>query len=265
MSASFVVYIDESGDEGLRFGGGASGWFVLSAVVTRKSNDLETVKLVDTVRSQLGKAPGKPLHFRDLRHEHRVPFIDKIAAAPLRVVTVLVHKPSILAPEVFERPHLLYFYSVRHLLERVSWLCRDHRREEDGDGTAEIVFSNRSGMSYEALRQYMQVLEGQETSIDWSAVRCDQINAFTAGRRMGLQIADAVASGFFKAVEPSQYGHTEDRYARMLRPVVYNRQRCYQGYGLKFWPREAAGALGTPHFRWLQEVYAEMRRTLASR
>jgi hypothetical protein len=257
MSASFVVYIDESGDEGLRFGGGASGWFVLSAAITRKSTDLETVKLVDAVRAQLGKAPGKPLHFRDLRHEHRVPFIDKIASAPLRVVTVLVHKPSILEPEVFQRSHLLYFYSVRHLLERVSWLCRDHRRDGDGDGTAEIVFSNRSGMSYEELRQYMQLLQERETSIDWSAIRCDQINAFTAGRRMGLQIADAVASGFFKAVEPSQYGHTEDRYARMLRPIVYNRERCFQGYGLKFWPREVAGTFGGPHFRWLREVYAE--------
>ncbi len=103
----------------------------------------------------------------------------------------------------------------------------------------------------------MQRLQERETSIDWSAIRCDQINAFTAGRRMGLQIADAVASGFFKAVEPSQYGHTEDRYARMLRPIVYNRERCFQGYGLKFWPREVAGTLGAQHFRWLREVYAE--------
>ena len=72
---------------------------------------------------------------------------------------------------------------------------------------------------------------------------------------MGLQIADAIASGFFKAVEPSPYGHTEDRYARMLRPIVYHRQRCYQGYGLKFWPREAAATLGGRHFRWLREIY----------
>jgi hypothetical protein len=117
-------------------------------------------------------------------------------------------------------------------------------------------------MSHEELRQYMQLLQGRETSIDWSAIRCDQINAFTGGRRMGLQIADAIASGFFKAVEPSQYGHTEDRYARMLRPIVYHRQRCYQGYGLKFWPREVASALGTPHFRWLKEIYAERRQSL---
>jgi hypothetical protein len=54
--ASFVVYVDESGDEGFAFKEpytGSSHWFVLSAVVTHKCLDLETVKLVDEVRQHL--------------------------------------------------------------------------------------------------------------------------------------------------------------------------------------------------------------------
>jgi hypothetical protein len=47
------------------------------------------VKLVDEVRSQLGKAPQKPLRFRDLKHEQRLPFIGRIAAAKLRTISVL--------------------------------------------------------------------------------------------------------------------------------------------------------------------------------
>jgi hypothetical protein len=73
--ASFVVYIDESGDEGLNCAGNASSWFVLSAAITRKSRDLETVKVIDTVRELLKRPLKKPLHFRDLRHEHRLPFV----------------------------------------------------------------------------------------------------------------------------------------------------------------------------------------------
>ena len=38
MSASFVVYVDESGDEGFSFGQGSSDWFVLSAVITRAAS-----------------------------------------------------------------------------------------------------------------------------------------------------------------------------------------------------------------------------------
>lgn len=243
MAASYVVYVDESGDEGFSFEGGASRWFVLSAVVLRKSNELTTVKLVDEVRTLLGRPEKKPLHFRDLRHEHRLPFLDRIGRAPLRAINVLVHKPSILEPETFREGNRLYFYAVRLLLERVSWLCRDRRRDGDGDGTAEIVFSNRSGMSYEDLRAYLRLIAGQSTNVHWESLRCDEIVAYSAGRRMGLQIADALASSFFKAVEPSRFGHTEDRYVRMLRPVVYRSQGIYRGYGVKIWPREAEGNL----------------------
>ena len=37
MAASFVGYVDESGDEGFKFTAGSSAWFVLSAVITRKT------------------------------------------------------------------------------------------------------------------------------------------------------------------------------------------------------------------------------------
>lgn len=259
--ASFVVYIDESGDEGLNCAGNASSWFVLSAAITRKSRDLETVKVVDTVRELLKRPLKKPLHFRDLRHEHRLPFVSLLAQTHhLRAVSVLVHKPSILEPETFREPHRLYFYAVRHLLERVSWLCRDRRLPGDGDGSAEIIFSNRSGMSYEDLRQYFKLLEsGPPNTLDWSVIRCDQMQAFTAGRRMGLQIADAIASGFFKAVEPTHYGHTEDRYVRMLKPIVYHNRGRYAGYGVKIWPREAHGQSA---LSWLNEHYEQRQPPL---
>ena len=244
MSASFVVYVDESGDEGFAFGRGSSDWFVLSAVVTHKAKDLETVKLVDAVRTRLRRPDKKPLHFRDLRHEHRLVFVDAIGRAALRTVTVLAHKPSIPEPEIFQERYRLYFHSVRYLLERVSWFCRDQRPAHDtGDGSAEVIFSNRSGMSYEDLRQDMVALKLQtkarEAEIDWSGVKPHEISAYTAGKRMGLQRADAVASSFFYAVQPSQYGYMEGRYARMLKPVVYRHEGQPLGYGLKFWPREA--------------------------
>jgi hypothetical protein len=79
----------------------------------------------------------------------------------------------------------------------------------------------------------------QDVRIEWSVINPDAIAAYTAGRRMGLQIADAVASSFFYAVQPSHYGYIEGRYVRMLKPVVYHREGRHLGYGLKFWPREA--------------------------
>jgi hypothetical protein len=158
MGSSFMVYVDESGDDGFAWNRGGSAWFTLSAVVTRKSNDLEVVKLVDSVNMALARKIGTPLHFRKLRHEHKLPLIDTIARSRLRAVSVLVHKPSISAALKFRgKRHSLYFYAARYLLERVSWLCRDHRRPTEGDGRAEIIFSNRSEMKYEEFRDYLGV------------------------------------------------------------------------------------------------------------
>lgn len=257
MSATFVVYIDESGDEGFSFGKGSSDWFVLSAVITKKAHDIETVKLIDRVRGLLKKPEKKPFHFRDMKHEQRLPFIAEVAKADLRLVSVLVCKRLLKEPEKFQERYRLYFYAVRYLFERVSWYCRDHRSAHDiGDGSAELVFSNRSGMSYEEMQKYLQYLKDKtgplDIKIDWTAIVLNQITAFSAGRRMGLQIADAVAGGFFYAVQPSAYGFREDRYARLLRPVVYHRHGAFIGYGVKLWPKESEDLVRTEKgFEWL--------------
>lgn len=262
MSGTFVVYIDESGDEGFRFDRGSSEWFVLSAVVVRKARELATVKLVDAIRAKLGKPEKKPLHFRDLKHEQRLPFVDEIARAELRTLGVLVHKPTIEEPEKFQDRYRLYFYVARYLLERVSWYCRDHKTSRDaGDGSAEIIFSNRSGMSYEELRNYLEKLRTQTSFLDirieWSVLRPDRVIALTPGKRMGLQIADAVASSFWYAVESSQHGFTEDRYVRMLRPIVYHREGRYLGHGLKLWPKDVETRVKSDEkLAWTAENYA---------
>jgi hypothetical protein len=53
MTASFVAYVDESGDEGFKFlpnEQGSSRWFVLSAMVIRREKDLQVV--ADTLEAK---------------------------------------------------------------------------------------------------------------------------------------------------------------------------------------------------------------------
>ncbi|MDD3927965.1 MAG: DUF3800 domain-containing protein [bacterium] len=259
---TFRVYIDESGDEGFSFDNGSSKWFVVSAVITRKAQDMETVKLIDDVRALLNKPLRKPLHFRDLRHEHRLPLVDHIAGANLKVVSVMVYKPALSEPEKFRKNARLYFYTSRYLLERVSWYCRDHKTKHDiGNGCAEICFSNKAEIAYKNFREYLCLFKEQSSSratssIDWSVIDEARIVSCQPGRMMGLQIADAVASSLYYAVEKSQYGYTEDRYARILSPVTYNHNGRYIGYGLKFWPQEIERIINkgrTP--TWIRDHY----------
>lgn len=243
MSSSFVAYIDESGCEGFKFLAdeqGSSRWFVLSALVLRKENDLLAVELAKQARMLLKKPPKHPLHFRHLRHEQRVPLARLIGTASVRTVNVLIHKPSIKEPEVFQQQaYALYRYATRLLVERLSWLCRDNRKAGYGDGTVEIIFSNRSAMSYDDLRDYLERLQGgdeaAEVRVDWEVIRPTQVRAVNHDQLAGLQLADAVASGVYFGVNKNPFGETEDRYLRLLAPTIYRHKQRIEGYGLKFW------------------------------
>lgn len=241
MSNSFVAYIDESGDEGFTFrpdGSGSSRWLVLSALVMRQENDRLVVQVANEARKLLRKPPKHPLHFRDLKHEQRVALAKLIGQMPSRTVSVLIHKPSIPDPENFQREaYSLYRYASRLLLERVSWLCRDHKRKDVGNGQVELIYSNRSAMSYEDLRNYLEQLRlGKDVRIEWGVINPAAVRAVNHDQLAGLQLADAVATSAYYAVTPNFYGDTEDRYLRLLAPTIYRQDKNnMNGYGLKFW------------------------------
>ena len=250
MNPSFVVYIDESGDEGFVFNGDGSGssrWFVLSATVIRKVNDLQMVSCLKEVRNVLGKHPKTPLHFVDMKHEQRMPYIRRVGELPIRTVSVLIYKPLIAEPEKFQNTkYLLYRYATRMLLERVSWLCRAHRNADEGDGFAEIIFSNRSNMSYDDIRKYLRLLltqsenNPQQVQIDRAVIDPDRIRSVEHSKLAGLQVVDAVASGFHFAVKVNRYGETETGYLPHLKKTLYRHQKTVLGYGIKLWPEDFA-------------------------
>lgn len=50
------------------------------------------------------------------------------------------------------------------------------------------------------------------------------------------------------------YGGTPKAYLRLLKPVVYHRHGAFQGYGVKFWPKEVDDFLKKEaSMLWLKE------------
>lgn len=244
---SFRVYIDESGDEGFVFkpdNQGSSRWLILSAVVLRKSQDVDIVNLMRGIRAKLRRNPKQALHFYKMEHAQSVVYARMVGEATplLHTVSVLIHKPSISDPETFaSQKHSLYRHASRLLLERVSWFCREHHKPDEGNGTAEFIFSNRDQMSYDELRDYLRHLrdgpDREQTSIDWAVVNPDHVRAVQHEQMAGLQIADAVAHSLYDAASPNRFGDTEDKYARLILPTLYRHKGGKAiGYGLKFWP-----------------------------
>lgn len=264
--SAFRVYIDESGDEGFVFhpdGSGSSRWFVLSGVVVRRQDDIKLVHLLDEIRKRIKREPRTALHFRKLRHEQRVPFIRMIGESKLiRTISVIVSKVDIEDKEKFaSEPFLLYRYISRYLLERISWYCREQTKSSEIGGTAELIFSNRSAMSYDDLRNYVRLLKEKsdpfETSIDFGVIHPDNVRAVNHDQLAGLQMADAVASSFYYAVNQNAYGEVEDKYAQLLRPTFFRHRGTALGYGIKFWPASIEKlAAENPHLAWFKELDA---------
>jgi hypothetical protein len=130
--------------------------------------------------------------------------------------------------------------------------------EGEGDGTAEVIFSNRSIMSYENLRDYLRLLQAKgdplDVRIDWSVIVPGAVRAVNHDQLAGLQVADAIASSLYYATNLNRYGEAEDKYARLLMPTVFRHKGVILGHGLKFWPTGIEHLILTqPHLNWFAE------------
>jgi len=243
VASSFVIYVDEAGDDGFTFrpkAEGSSQWFALSAVITRKNCEPVLLESMRTVKTVLERNLRQPLHFRDMKSNARVVWVRHIARLPIRVATILVHKPSVEDGSSFSKTSCqLYRYASRLLIERCSWICRDNVKPGVGDGKAEIIFSNRGGMSYADMWGYWSRLKhdvNEPTKIEWDHLDLTKLSAINHDQLSGLQIADCVASAHWQAVSLDRYGVNEPRYFEELKPRLYRYKERVMSYGLKFLP-----------------------------
>lgn len=130
----------------------------------------------------------------------------------------------------------LYRYAARLLLERISWIARDHSNPGEGNGKCKLIFSQVKSLSYEKLFEYFSVLQNSETQVSWPNIDTDNPKVMPHSDSIWLKAADAVCSGVTQGLELSRYGYCEDRFARTIKPVVYCNGQNYRSYGMKFFP-----------------------------
>lgn len=246
MSHSYVAFIDESGDDGFKNfrvpsrRGGSSRWLVISAIVFRKSYHLEAVKWRDEIVAQMPDRKGRELHFANLNHGQKLAATKALSIKPIRSISILSCKEKI--PEgIYTAKNQLYFYLCRHLIERISWLCRDMRPHvPEGNGKVAITFSRRGGMNYQDFRYYMSLLKSsnaEDCRIHWPVIDLEAVEAKDHSKNASLQLADIVASAVASGVEPDLYGNCEERYAEILKQVTYQRKGSFLSYGIKSLPK----------------------------
>jgi len=189
------------------------------------------------------------VHFRKLTHAQKIKACQDVAGSSVATITNVVFCKSKLAGQIprtggvayIKQADPMYLYTVRLLLERISWYVDEH-----GGGPAIVTFAHLTRFPAVKLHNYRQALIYSPTEIRWNAFAGHQFRINTPNKIELLQLADSAASALFRAVEPDDYGNTEDRHLRELAPKLYRRGAAkVTSYGLKVFPTSECQA-GAP-------------------
>jgi hypothetical protein len=226
----FEAFIDEAGQRSVT--ARSSDHFVLAAVIIETGPDAAAVTAsLAALRTALGRRAGDPLHWLNMKsHGQRLYAAQALAAMPLTVSTVVVCKRH-LAASPLPNEHYAYLFTLRFLLERLSWFARDR------NATLSYTLAHVVRFRLATLRQYEARLKQAQTAIDWKYLQPPAGAIDQPSRVEQLQLADTAASATFQAFEPDKYGNTETRYLHELASVLYRRPGGrLTSYGLKIHP-----------------------------
>lgn len=97
-------------------------------------------------------------------------------------------------------------------------------------GTQQAILSGAGQLVFPGayLRKLRDDSNELTVNVDWSVVDPDFIRAVEHSQLAGLQVADAVASSLYAAINPNQYGDTEDKYAHCCcLPATATKAPCW--------------------------------------
>lgn len=139
---------------------------------------------------------------------------------------------------------------TRILLERVTHYVRRRAIRDYGEPQKmKIEFSARGGLSYAQMTAYYEWLRMKSGAdnlflplgnLSWEVLDRSLLNVHHHQLRPGLQLADIVASAFFKACDIHDTKACDPEFAKLLEPrmagATVDNARVVSGYGVKLLP-----------------------------
>lgn len=254
----YIAYIDEAGDDGLASirplnPKGSSEWLIVSAVVVKANREDEVKTWVDDIIDGLWRFHGRGLHFKKFNENKKAYVTECLSSLSARYFVVCSNKKNMQGytnPLADKIPSKNWFYCwmTRLLLERVTdWVSWRSMKDFGEIKKVKIEFSNRGGLSYSQMAAYFQWINYQGSNtflrfgkIHWNTIDYDLLKVYPHYDRAGLQLADVVASAFFKACDIHNTGGCDPRFAMLLRSRMARFQdkpsELHAGYGVKLMP-----------------------------
>lgn len=255
----YIVYIDESGDEGFEFESEnkSSDWFLLSCIIFNK---IESSKIDDCFKKILhkfGKHEKTYLHFRDLSNENKLFYIQELVKLDFHVITVSVYKPLLDVSRVREEfldwhgpgplnERTLFYYTFAYLLDGLTNYMETywyHYNIDKDNQKFYVIIADRGGLEKEKIYSFLDKLKNKkrdplDPQINWSLIKqtdSDQFEIKKASGYRGIQIADAVVSSFYYAFLPLDDKFRTEDYVNLISPkVIFSKKQIERG--LIFFP-----------------------------
>jgi hypothetical protein len=193
-----------------------------------------------------------------------------MAHLPIRAFAICSNKKNMRSysnPRAAKIPSQQWFYNwcVRLLLERVTGFCE--QRTEHDHGKREMVkieFSRRGGHHYSQTRAYHYYLgfqqEGDKIFLQkrqpvTKMLSTDLMEDHPHYSRAGLQLADAVASSFYQAIDSEGPGQWDAAPARALADIMARENGKTKDFGVALFPTPPWKAALTAEQRQIFEFY----------
>lgn len=218
----YNVYIDESGDEGIKRG---SEWFIITAIIVPKQYDLTLSNRIIKIKESIHLNRKEQLHWNKLNHEKREKVINNLITENFKIIHVAINTNEINKL----KPKQIYQYFMSYLIERVTHYINSNKAK------CNIIISTRQDNN----KQKNQILKTELMSkrkYHNIKTQCITDVKFQDNRRKNLlQLADVCCSSFFQAIKYNT--EKEWKYVLKLSTNLYNEKNGnIIGYGIKFYP-----------------------------
>ena len=208
-----LVFIDESGDAGLKLQTGSTKYFVVTLVIFNDHDEaLGADQRIDLLRKELNLRKGFEFHFSKLDKSRREAFLNALCIYDFYYFAIVINKSGITGPG-FQYKESFYKYACSLVFENAKSCLEDATIIIDGSGTREFR---------KELKAY---LRKKMTSLGLDRRYIKKLKIQDSAKNNLLQLADMVSGSVARS-----YSNKNDAWC--YRSCIGQRERYVQ-----FWPK----------------------------
>jgi hypothetical protein len=208
-----LVFIDESGDPGMKLEEGSSLYFTVALVAFQDREEANAVdQRIGLLRRELRFADNFEFHFNKLRGDLRERFLEAVAPYEFLYFGIVINKTKLTGPG-FQFRDSFYKYTCSLVFEN----AKPHL-----DGATVVIDGSGSEKFRQQLATYLRRRVNDPTAPS-RAIR--KVKIQDSRRNNLLQLADMVCGALARS-----YGGKSD--AESYRRIIRHRE-----YSVQFWPK----------------------------